>query len=71
MVFYVPSSGIILNSLRASIATPASWIERNQNETKTVLENCLKLLDSHQKDKERLSRRDGWLRPLRESKLKL
>jgi len=43
-VFYVPSSGIILNSISASITTLKNWMFRFENETKTVLENCLKPL---------------------------
>ena len=64
MMLYVPSSRIILNSLGASIATPASWKMWTQNETKTVLENCLNHLDSLLEDKERILRRDSCFRPL-------
>ena len=42
MIFYAPSSGIILNSISASITALRNWLIRYKNETKTVLENCLK-----------------------------
>jgi hypothetical protein len=41
-MFYVPGSRIILNSISASITTLQNWSNGHINDTKTVLENCLK-----------------------------
>ena len=41
MLFYIPSSGIILNSMGASITTLKNHRFRTQESQKTVLKNCL------------------------------